>query len=73
MKVSSVSLFDNDCKPRKNSFIGSSNGFMSVPESEEQTVETAQDADVRVNKIKGIETITIFPKQVINGKTIITA
>ena len=49
---------------------------MSMANGNSEAVEKAQKAnpeDSKLNKIKGIETLTIFPKQVIDGKTIITA
>ena len=50
---------------------------MSMPNSNSEAVEKAQQAnpvqEKKIDKLKGIETLTIFPKQVIDGKTIITA
>ena len=51
---------------------------MSMTNGNSEAVERAQKANPtsennKLNKIKGIETLTIFPKQVIEGRTIITA
>lgn len=76
MNVSSISLNDN-CKPRRNIFIKYSNSFMSMMNGGNEAIEKAQKVnpvtDKKLDKSMGIETLTIFPKQVIDGKTIITA
>ena len=76
MNISSISVNDN-CKPRRNFFIRYSNSFMSMANGGSEAVEKAQKAnpvaDKKLDKSMGIETLTIFPKQVIDGKTIITA
>ena len=76
MNVSSISLNDN-CKPRRNMFIKYSNSFMSMMNGGNEAIEKAQNVnpvtDKKLDKSMGIETLTIFPKQVIDGKTIITA
>ncbi len=75
MNVSSISQNDS-FTPRRNLFIRYANSFMSMANGNSEAVEKAQKAnpeDSKLNKIKGIETLTIFPKQVIDGKTIITA
>ena len=76
MNVSSISLNDN-CKPRWNMFIKYSNSFMSMMNGGNEAIEKAQKVnpvtDKKLDKSMGIETLTIFPKQVIDGKTIITA
>lgn len=76
MNVSSISLNDN-CKPRRNMFIKYSNSFMSMMTGGNEAIEKAQKVnpvtDKKLDKSMGIETLTIFPKQVIDGKTIITA
>ena len=55
----------------------SSNSFMSMMNGGSEAVEKAQKVnpsnDKKLDKSMGIETLTIFPKQVIDGKTIITA
>ena len=77
MNVSSISQNDS-FTPRRNMFIRYANSFMSMANGNSEAVERAQKAnptseDNKLNKIKGIETLTIFPKQVIEGRTIITA
>ena len=76
MNVSSISLNDN-CKPRRNMFIKYSNSFMSMMNGGNEAIEKAQKVnpvtEKKLDKSMGIETLTIFPKQVIDGKTIITA
>ena len=74
MNISSISM-NEDCRPRRNLFIKYSNSFMSMPKGEESPVEKAKllGSENKIDKVKGIETLTIFPKQVIDGKTIITA
>ena len=76
MNVLSISLNDN-CKPRRNMFIKYSNSFMSMMNGGNEAIEKAQKVnpvtDKKLDKSMGIETLTIFPKQVIDGKTIITA
>ena len=76
MNVSSITAGENSGL-RRNLFIKYSNSFMSVASGTEEAVEKAQKANPlpnnnKIDKIKGIETLTIFPKQVIDGKTIIT-
>ena len=73
-----ISSIENDS--RKNLFIKYSNSFMSNPiqdpsEIVEKTQKTVAQEN-RINKSMGIETLTtfsIYPKQVVAGKTIITA
>ena len=71
MKVSSVN------PARKNLFIQYANSFMSAPADEQKIIENPVNPEEdKNNKSKGIETLTafsIFPKQVVNGHTIITA
>ena len=74
MKISAISLSE-DCKPRRNSFISYMNSFMSMPEKE-NVFEKANNANLQKTQKMGIETLeefTIFPKEIINGKTVITA
>ena len=76
MNVSSIAINDN-CKPRRNMFIKYANSFMSFTNGGSEAIEKAQKTqpvnDKKLDKSMGIETLTIFPKQVIDGKTIITA
>ena len=80
MKVSAVSQTSADeGRQRRNLFIRYSNSFMSVPENENPfTRAVAANADSSVGKSKklGIENLqefTIFPKEVVDGQTVITA
>ena len=73
MKVSAISKISaDDYNQRKNVFIRYTNSFMSMP----ATVNPASKA-LEANKTKmGLETLenfTIFPKEIVEGKTIITA
>ena len=72
MKVSAISKIDADEK--RNSFIRLSNSFMSVPEPVEPA-DNAIKADKKPAKlgIENLQEFTIFPKEVVDGKTIITA
>ena len=47
---------------------------MSLANNNDEPVEKAQKANIdkKLNKSMGLETLTIFPKEVIDGKTIIT-
>ena len=70
MNVSSISA------DRKDLFIKYANRFMNFKANQDgdTTVNTPVAEPVKkVNKSMGIETLTIFPKQVIDGKTVITA
>ena len=75
MNVSSITAGENSGL-RRNLFIKYSNSFMSMANGGSEAVEKAQKANPvannKIDKVKGIETLTIFPKQVIDGKTIIT-
>ncbi len=74
MNVSSITSGENNSL-RRNLFIKYSNSFMSMANGGSEAVEKAQKANPvanKIDKVKGIETLTIFPKQVIDGKTIIT-
>lgn len=72
MNVSTVT--SNNSDSRRNSFIQYANSFMSLSKNNTaNAVEKAHNANNKADKSMGIETLTIFPKQVIDGKTIITA
>ena len=74
MNVSSIQSSEH-CL-RRNLFIKYANSFMSAPDNEEAIEKTALANHLnnkKIDKTMGIETLTIFPKQVINGKTVITA
>ena len=75
MKVSSISLNENS-EQRRNSFIKYVNTFMSKPKHSDVDIATkkSNEANDKTQKM-GIETLenfTIFPKEVKDGKTIIT-
>ncbi len=72
MHVSSISATESNL--RRNLFIKYANSFMGNPQVD-NPVEEAEKAnpETKVNKIKGIETLTIFPKEIIDGKMVITA
>ncbi len=77
MKVSAIPAISSDeCRPRRNLFIRFSNSFMSSPEVE-NPIEKANAINPveRPSKmgIENLEEFTIFPKEVKNGQTIITA
>lgn len=78
MKISAISQ-DNDNNLRRNFFIRYANSFMSAPKAENPVdkagaltpVETS-DKPAKMG-IENLQEFTIFPKQVVDGKTIITA
>lgn len=73
MNVSSISSISS---LRRNMFIQYANSFMNFKanQGEESPVTTPDLEPVKkADKSMGIETLTIFPKQVVDGKTIITA
>ena len=75
MKVSAITKIsaEETCQ-RKNMFIRYANSFMSLPEN-----INAFDKAIKANNkpakmgIETLENSSIFPKEVIEGKTIITA
>ena len=70
MKISSIS------SDRKDLFIKYANQFMnfrSVQDGNSTVTKPEIEPAKKTDKSMGIETLTIFPKQVIDGKTIITA
>ena len=74
MNVSAIS--SNDSDSRRNLFIQYANHFMGLKANQEGDAEAIAKpiaAEKKVNKTMGIETLTIFPKQVVDGRTIITA
>ena len=76
MQVSSI---NENTSTVKSLFIRYANTFMSNPrEIDSDIIEKSfkNNSDAEKNKPLGIETLTtfsIYPKQVINGKTVITA
>ena len=77
MKVSAITLNNNEYKPRRNFFIKYSNSFMSNIDNGKEAIDKTGKMppliDTDADKSKGIETLSIFPKKVVNGRTIITA
>lgn len=76
MKVSAISqISENDCTPRRNLFIRFSNSFMASPEIENPIEKSNALTKSKFDKmgIENLEEFTIFPKEVKNGQTIITA
>ena len=70
MNVSSVM----SCTPRRNLFIEYANSFMGMNEEPVPVEKTSKsEPETKIDKVKGLETLTIFPKQVIDGKMVITA
>lgn len=73
MNVSSIA----DSKSRRDLFIEYANSYMNFRANQEPANDNSATNPVnqekKVDKKMGIETLTIFPKQVIDGKTIITA
>ena len=74
MKVSAISENPAEESLRRNSFIRLSNRYMSDAEGS-NPVEQAQMANKKPAKlgIENLQEFTIFPKQVIGGRTVITA
>jgi len=74
MKVSAITEEPVEESLKRNSFIRMSNKLMSNPETP-NPIEQAQQANKRPAKlgIENLQEFTIFPKQVVDGRTIITA
>ena len=76
MKVSAIPAISiEECNPRRNMFIRFSNSFMSSPEVENPIEKANIIAKQKTQKlgIENLEEFTIFPKEVVDGKTVITA
>ena len=76
MKVSAITNLSSDEVQRRNAFIRYSNNFMSAPEVEEpQGKAFAANKKLKNEKmgIENLEQFTIFPKEVVDGRTVITA
>ena len=70
MNISAISAHDSS----RNLFIRYANSFMSAPRKESNDDDEAKNNELKkLNKTMGIETLTIFPKEVVNGKTTIIA
>ncbi|MCQ2743718.1 MAG: hypothetical protein MJ230_02835 [bacterium] len=74
MKVSAISQISASDNRSRNDFIRFSNSFMSVSESS-NPLEQANAINKKSNKlgIENLQEFTVFPRQVIDGKTVITA
>ena len=74
MKVSAVSQVSSDENLNRNSFIRFSNSFMSAPEGPD-SVEQSGELNKKSAKlgIENLQEFTIFPREVIDGRTIIKA
>lgn len=81
MKVSAISQNPaEDCNLRRNLFIRYANSFMSSPAGENPvekagalTQATEPNDKPKKMGIENLQEFTIFPKEVVDGKTIITA
>ena len=73
MNISAVSSTEQGL--RRNLFIKYANSFMAAPNDGAAQSEEPKliQNDKKTDKTMGIETLTIFPKEVINGKTTIIA
>ena len=73
MNVSSIS----DSRTKRNLFIEYANSYMNFRANQDSDADNNNSNPIsqekKLDKKMGIETLTIFPKQVIDGKTIITA
>ena len=75
MKVSAVTENTEEEKIEQNLRFRANNKFMSTTDVEKPT-EPAQEPNNRVHGKLGIENpqeFTIFPRQIVDGKTVITA
>ncbi len=80
MKVSAISQNPAEgMNARRNLFIRFSNSFMSTPSGENPVEKAAMSNPVEQPEkpakmgIENLQEFTIFPKEVVDGKTIITA
>ena len=78
MKISAITKNVAEESCRKNLFIRLSNSFMSVPQTTnpiEKAASTDKNFIAKPTKmgIESLESFTIFPKEIVNGKTVITA
>ena len=74
MKVSAITEEPIEESFKRNNFIRMSNKFMSVPEVSNPVEQTQQESKRPAKLgIENLQEFTIFPKQVIDGRTVITA
>lgn len=69
-----ISTFSQD-KSKRNLFIQYANSFMNFDNNSIENNESLFSNPMvqKQDKAMGIETLSIFPKEIIDGKTIITA
>ena len=73
MKVSAISQSSSEeCKPRRNAFISYSNSFMSIPFEEAEKTNQVNPSCKKMG-IEELQNSSIFPKEIIGGKTVIIA
>ena len=76
MKISAISnITDENNNLRRNMFIRLSNAFMSNAEASNPIEKANMISKQRTQKlgIENLEEFTIFPKEYVNGKMVITA
>ena len=74
MKVSAISQIDSEENYAKRALsVQMSNSFMSSPEVDKPVEQAEVEKKPAKLGIENLQEFTIFPKQVIDGKTIITA
>ena len=76
MKISAISnITDENSNLRRNMFIRLSNAFMSNTEASNPIEKANLINKQRTQKlgIENLEEFTIFPKEIVNGKMVITA
>lgn len=74
MKVTAITEIPNEETFKRNDFIRLSNKFMSSPEVP-TPAEPTQESCRKPAKlgIENLQEFTIFPKEIIDGRTVITA
>ena len=74
MKVSAITKISADeYSQRKNLFIRYANSFMSASEGIDPAAKAIAKNKPAKMGIETLENFTIFPKEVVEGKTVITA
>ena len=74
MKVSAISKVSaDDYNQRKNVFIRYTNSFMSMPSGVSPANKAFEANKSTKMGLETLENFTIFPKEIVEGKTIITA
>ncbi len=74
MKVSAITEFSDGENLRRNAFIRLSNSFMSSTASTDpiELTRVANKKHVRLG-IENLHEFTVYPREVIDGKTVVTA